>query len=128
MDRLANVATPFTAFTAVVPASVADPAFNSATCTAPVKPVTVLPNASRASTATAGEITTPAKVVPGCDRNTSAAAAAGVMLKALLVAGTSDPELALSVYPVPARLMDRVEKLATPPAAATVSVPESVPP
>src|SRR5439155_26017008 len=106
----------------------AEPAFISATCTAPLKPVARLPKASRLSTTTAGEIGWPATVVLGCVRNDSEAAAAGVMSNPLLVAELSAPELATSVYPVPTLSMDRLENVATPPDAAALAVPESVPP
>src|SRR5438132_597514 len=51
-----------------------------------------------------------------------------VMLKAVLVAPVSPLLDAARVYPVPDLLMDRSLKVATPPDAATVSVPDSVPP
>src|SRR5438552_798012 len=61
-----NVATPLTAFTLVVPASVPPPGFApSATVINPVKPVTTFPASSSAATRTAG-IVCPACVVCGC--------------------------------------------------------------
>ena len=55
------------------------------------------------------------------------------MSKALLVAPVNEVATALSLYAVlpaavPARLIDRVEKVATPPTAATPSVPLSTAP
>jgi hypothetical protein len=64
----------------------------------------------------------------GCAANASLVAPAAVTVNALEVAPVS-PELdAVSVYPAPAALMERFEKVAIPLEAATVSVPESVPP
>ena len=51
-----------------------------------------------------------------------------VMLNALLVAVVSCPELAVSVYPVPALSMLKSPKVAIPAAAATGIVPWSTPP
>src|SRR5207247_8102040 len=65
--RFANVATPFTAFTGALPESVPPAGLLSmAMATAPVKLLTVSPDASRAATVTAGVIATPTCVVPGC--------------------------------------------------------------
>src|SRR5947208_15826599 len=50
------------------------------------------------------------------------------MLNALLVAVVSCPELAVSVYPVPALSMLKSPKVAIPAAAATGIVPWSTPP
>jgi hypothetical protein len=67
MLRLAKLATPATAVTAVVPASVPAPAFvPMPTDTLPANPVAMFPLASRAVTWTAGAIATPAAVVVGC--------------------------------------------------------------
>lgn len=55
----------------------------------------------------------------------SAAAAAGVMLNDPLTAEVNPLAEAVRVYPVPAKSILRVEKLATPAVAATVRVPES---
>src|SRR5439155_1101053 len=66
MLSVENVATPLTAFTLVVPASVPPLGFApSATVISPVYPVTTLPEASRAVTFTAG-IVCPAWVDCGC--------------------------------------------------------------
>src|SRR2546426_839835 len=87
MLRLANVANPATAATAVVPDRVPLPGFApSARVTVPVKPVATLPWASCATTSTAGVIAAAAAVLLGCTVNVSCVAAAGVTLKALLVA------------------------------------------
>src|SRR5439155_1064140 len=83
---VAKVATPLIAATVVVPERTPAPGFASiATVTVPVKPVTVLPSASRAVTCTAGLIVAPAVVVPGGTVNASWLAAPGTMLKATLV-------------------------------------------
>src|SRR2546425_2337328 len=52
---------------------------------------------------------------------------ASVMLNALLVAPVSPLAAAVSVYPAPDLSMEMLLKVATPPTAATVRVPESVP-
>src|SRR5438552_7924514 len=66
MLNVENVATPLTAFTLVVPASVPPPGFApSPTVINPVKPVTTFPASSSADTRTAG-IVCPACVVCGC--------------------------------------------------------------
>src|SRR6185369_9439752 len=105
MDRVENAATPFTAATVVVPDSVPPPGLlPMATVTLAVELVTVLPNASCTATCTAGLIAAPA------------------------VAFVNPAEVAVSVYPVPDRSMDRLENVATPELADTVVVPDSVPP
>src|SRR2546426_703118 len=87
MLRLANVANPATAATAVVPDRGPLPGFaSSATVTVPVKPVAVFPWASRAVTCTAGVSVAPAAAFVGCAVNASCVAAAAVTVKALLVA------------------------------------------
>jgi hypothetical protein len=50
------------------------------------------------------------------------------MLNAELVMGVRLPEAAVRVYPVPAVLMERPAKVATPFEAETVEVPKRVPP
>jgi hypothetical protein len=60
--------------------------------------------------------------------NASCDAAAGVMVNAALVALVKGMEEATRVYPPPALLIDRPEKVATPFIGFTVVVPESVPP
>jgi hypothetical protein len=93
-----------------------------------VKAVAVFPLASRAVTWTAGVMATPADVFVGCTVKTSCVAVPGLIVKAALVAPPSPAAAAVSVYPVPFLSMLRVEKVAIPAAAATVVVPESVPP
>jgi hypothetical protein len=51
-----------------------------------------------------------------------------VMSNVLLVAPVSEPLNTVSVYPVPPLLIERSENVATPPTAATVFVPDNVPP
>ena len=87
IDRFENVATPATAATAVVPASVPPPAlFAIAIMTVPVNPVATLPLPSSARTVIAGEMATPAVAPVGCCPKTSCVAAAGVMLNAAEIA------------------------------------------
>src|SRR3989442_10525101 len=77
--RFANVATPFTAFTGALPESVPPAGLLSmAIEMAPVKLVTVFPDASRAATVTAGVIATPTWVVLGCTPNTTGVARGGL--------------------------------------------------
>src|SRR5439155_25571277 len=84
--RFAKVATPPTAVIVVVPDKVPPAGFAPiATVTAPVKPGTVFPRASRAVTCTAGVMAAPAGVLLGCVVKASWATAAGVMAKAALV-------------------------------------------
>ena len=74
--RFANVATPATAFTVVVPASVALPGLlPNASVTAPVNPVAVFPSASRAVTTTGGAIAAFCTMFVGAPVNTSRVAA-----------------------------------------------------
>src|SRR5207249_7487029 len=85
--RSENVATPATAATLVVPASVPLPGFApSATVTVPVQPVAVFPCASCAATCTAGVIAAPAVALLGCTVNTSCPALPAVMLNPALCA------------------------------------------
>src|SRR5438046_2471849 len=108
MLNVENVATPLTAATLFVPASVPPPGFApSATVIVPVKPVTTLPDASRAVTLTAG-IVCPAWVDCGCVVNARFVAGGGggaVMLNEVLVAPVSPLALAVRVYPIPAFLL-----------------------
>ncbi len=68
--RLLKVATPFTAATVVVPASVAPPGLVPiATVTVAVDEVTVLPEESWIATRTAGLMVAPALMVLGCWMN-----------------------------------------------------------
>ncbi len=90
MLRPAKVATPATAATVVVPASVPPPGLEPiATVTFAVNPVAVFPSASRAVSCTAGVIVTPAVVLLGCTVNASWVAVPGVMSKPALVAALS---------------------------------------
>src|SRR5256714_10932825 len=98
MLRLENVATPAAAATGPPPDSVPPPGLATiASDTWPVKPVAVLPNASRAVTCTAGVIVAPAAALDGCTVKNSALAGAGVMLKALDVAPVTPAAVAPSV-------------------------------
>src|SRR5687767_6169523 len=129
MERVEKVATPATAATAVVPDSVPPPGLVPiAMVMLAVEPVTVLLNASCTVTRTAGAMAAPAVAFVGWTVIASLVAAAGVMLKAAEVAPVSGADAAVSVYPVPVRSMDSVENVATPDTAATVVVPDSVPP
>src|SRR5947208_7687252 len=77
MLSVEKVATPLTAVTLVVPASVPPPGFApSATVIVPVNVVTTLPDASRAATCTAG-IVCPAWVDCGCVVNAKFVAGGG---------------------------------------------------
>src|SRR6266550_1412320 len=128
MFRVENVATPFTAGTITVPESVPPPGFVPiVTVTLPLKPVVAFPRPSWALTTTAGAIATPAVALLGWTVNASWLGVPGVMLKAALVAPVTPVAAAASVYPVPALLILKVEKLATPLTAATLTAPESVP-
>src|SRR6266849_2715587 len=131
MLNVANVATPLTAATVVVPASVAPgvpvPAA-IATVTVPTKVGTRLPKASWALTCTGGVIVGPASVVVGCTVNANTLAAAGVILNAVLTTAGSPVAVAVRVYPVPLTSMNSVPKVATPFSAATTVVPPSTAP
>src|SRR2546421_704318 len=86
MLNLGKVASPATAATVLVPDKVPVPGFVPiATVMFPVNPVAVLPLPSWAVIWTAGEIAAPATVFVGSTMKTSALAAAGVMLNAVLV-------------------------------------------
>src|SRR5437868_785745 len=129
MERVENVAMPATAASVVVPDSVPPPGlFPMATVMLAAELVTVLLNASCTVTCTAGAMATPATAFVGWTVKASLEAAAGVMLKAAEVAPVREAEVALSVYPVPVLSMDRLGKMAAPLTAATVVVPDSVPP
>src|SRR5207253_1599001 len=60
--------------------------------------------------------------------NTSCVALPAVMLNAVDVGSVRPPLDATSVYPVPALLIESPENVATPLTAATVAVPDSLPP
>src|SRR5690242_4902457 len=98
MLSVGKLAIPPIAPTVVVPASVPPAGLVPiATVTLPAKLVTTLPNASSALTCTAGVIAAPASVLLGGTVKTSWAAAAGVMLKDLLVFEVSPGVLNVSV-------------------------------
>src|SRR6185295_12602276 len=98
IERLAKLATPFTAATVATPESVPPPGLVPiATVTLAEELVTVLPNASCTATWTAGEMAAPAMVVVGCTVNATLLAAAGVMLNAADVAPVSGADAAVSV-------------------------------
>src|SRR5439155_15980523 len=86
------------------------------------------PPASNAVSRTAGAIAAPAVVLPGCTVKASRVAAATVMVKGALVAPASPVAPAARVEPLPLWSTARFEKVATPPTAATVVVPDKVPP
>ena len=96
--------------------------------TLPVKLVAVRPAASCAVTCTAGLMVAPAAVPVGCTVKTNWFGCAAVISKGALAAPVRPAAVADSVYPTPARSMRRVGKAATPPTAATVVVPERLPP
>src|SRR5712691_1548426 len=129
MDRLLKVATPLTAVTVAAPLSVPPLGLASmATVTEAVLPVTVLPKMSWTVTVTAGLMATVDTVLVGCRLKASLLAAAGVMLKLVLVTPVSPVLEAVSVYPVPAVLIDRLLNVATPLIAVVPTVPPRAPP
>src|SRR2546427_575368 len=100
--RFANVATPFTAATLVVPASVPPPGLAAiASATLPLNGVAVLPCASCAGTWTAGGIAAPGGGLGGWTGNTSRAPVPGVMLEAALGGRGRPLPLAARVDPRP---------------------------
>src|SRR5712691_837159 len=126
MLRLEKVATPETA-AAVPPDSVPPPGFEPITnVTVPTKLVAVFPSASSAVTLTAGFITVPAAVALGATVYARCVAGPPVMLNAVLVLLIL-PDVASNRYPVPTLSMLRSLNVATPLAAATVVVHDSVP-
>ena len=94
-----KLATPAAAATVAVPSSTPLPGGLTpiASVTLPVKPVAVLPSASRAVTWTAGVIATPAVVLAGWTVNASWVAGPGVMVNAALVAPVSPVAAAVRV-------------------------------
>jgi hypothetical protein len=85
MFSVVKVATPATAATVALPASVPPTGFvPRARVTVPVNPGTRFPWASRTFTCTAGVMTAPAVVVVGCPVNASWLAAPTVMSNAAL--------------------------------------------
>src|SRR3989449_9250316 len=129
MLKPANVATPPAAATVVVPDSAPPPGFvPSATVTFAANWVAVFPCASCAVTCTAGVIGAPAVVLDGWTLNTSCDATPGVILNGVLVPVGRPVAAAVRVYPLPVLFTLKPGKEATPPPAATVAVPASVPP
>src|SRR5688572_7626954 len=95
MDRLANVATPVTAATVLVPDSVPPPGLVlMATVMLAVELMTVLLNWSCTVTCTAGAMDTPATAFVGWTVNASLVAAAWLMLNAAEVAPVSGADAA----------------------------------
>ena len=122
-----NEATPATAFTVVVPSSVAPAPFGaSESVIAPVNAVAMLPSPSRAVTCTVGASATPAATLAGTAPTVTLCATPGTTSKGAVVT-VSAPALATSVYPVPLRLIERSVKVATPCTAVIVVVPLSAP-
>src|ERR1700680_4501060 len=98
MLRLANVATPATAFTVSVPASVpVDGCVQIAIVTALVAVVTGFPCASSIVTVTAGVIAVAATTFVGCTAKAGFEGAPAVTLNGLLVAPVRPMALAASV-------------------------------
>ena len=98
MLRLGKLATPPTAVTLVVPASVPPAGLVPiATVTVPAKPGTGFPSASRALTCTAGVIAAPAPVVVGATVNASWLAAPTAISNGVLAAAVSPVAAATSV-------------------------------
>ncbi len=97
--RSEKVATPPTAATVSVPASVGPGALELAiaTVTEPVKPVAKLPNASNAETWTAGRRAIFLSFVPGDTVKRSALAGPGTMLKAAVVVPAKPVAVAVRV-------------------------------
>src|SRR5438445_457818 len=98
MLTFANVATPLTAATVVVPARAPLAGLVPiASVMLMVAVVTVFPWASWTATCVAGVIAAPAAVLLGCTVKTSFAAAPAPMLNALLVAPVTAVAVAVSV-------------------------------
>src|SRR2546425_969635 len=98
---------------------------------APVKLVTVFPDASRAATVTAGVIATPTCVVLGCTPNPRCVAGGGgaaVMLNGLLVAWVNVAGAALCMPPAPAFSILTFANIDNPFTAFPGALPVSVPP
>src|SRR5256886_10373501 len=129
MLKPANVATPPAAATVVVPDSAPPPGFvPSATVIFAANWVAVFPCASCAVTCTAGVIGAPAVVLDGWTLNTSCDATPGVILNGVLVPVGRPVAAAVRGYPLPVLFTLKPGNEATPPTAATVAVPASVPP
>src|SRR5437870_12519274 len=97
-----------------------------ASVTLPVKPVAVLPFASRAVTSIAGVMLAPATVLVGCTVNTSVPALPAVMLKPAL-APVRPPLLAVSRSEERRVGNESRERVATPPDPAWVAVADKAP-
>ena len=124
MLRLLKVATPLTALTVLVPASVPlEGLVPIATVIEALELVTVLPPASCTATLTAGLIESAAVALLGC----IVKASLRVILKVKLVAWVKGELVALRVYPLPALSILRLLKVAIPLAALIVLVPDNVP-
>src|SRR5947209_5913581 len=130
MLRSEKVATPLTAATVVVPERVPLAGLVPiATVMLVVAVVTVLPWASWTATWTAGVIAAPAAALLGCTVKASFAAGPTLMLmlNALLVAPVRPVAVAVTVWPVAARLLLYAALFRSPLTAATVVVPARVP-
>src|SRR5258706_10139800 len=98
MERLEKLATPALAATVVVPESVPLPGLvPMAMVMLALELVTVFPEGSCTVTCTEGAMATPAVALVGWTVNANFDAAAGLMLKAALVAPVSAPEAAVRV-------------------------------
>src|SRR5437588_743719 len=98
MESVGKLATPAVAATVLVPESVPPPGLKlMATVMVAAELVTVLPKVSWTTIWIAGLMATPATADEGWTPKASLLAAAGVMLKALLVAPVSEPEAAFNV-------------------------------
>src|SRR5438094_899579 len=125
MLRLRKVATPATAVTVAVPERMAPEGLVPiAAVTSPVKFVARLPNPSRAVTSIWGAIVAFAVAVLGDTLNASCVAGAATTRNEVEV-GRRRVVVADSVYQASALSMVRFDKVATPPTAGTVVVPES---
>src|SRR5262245_596588 len=126
-----NVATPPTAPTIRGPRRFAPgvpvPAVRS-NVTFPAKAGTLFPQASRATTTTAGLIGSPAVIDVGCCVTTSWLADPGVMSNGSLVVPSTFVAVTDRRYPVPVLSMLIAEKTASPEVAETVVVPERMAP
>src|SRR5258706_320357 len=129
MERVEKLATPLTAATVVVPDSVPPPGLvPMARSEVALERDTGWLRASCTVNKNNGAMPAPAVAFEGCTVKARFVAAAGQRLKAAEVAPVRAPDAAVRVYPVPTLSMERLEKVATPLTAATVVVPESVPP
>jgi len=112
----------------VPPLSVAVPDAMDAVTTTPAW-ATALPRTSTSCSPGCGESGTPLPAAPGGEvEKMSWLAAPAPTLNAELVAEERLPDVAVKVYPLPGRLIERFEKVAMPFTAATLRVPERVPP